>query len=128
MSSLPSNYRNSPNTVHNQHLESNTMTNSDRNSDLTKLDTLPLLHADVSWAQHHEAFRHIVDKKRLAKLVRNCDYVAYNDPFAAWQLKLQKTAFLSSLAALPDDVQVACVFNGYDLLILGILLTDAEVN
>jgi hypothetical protein len=104
------------------------MTNSDRNSDLTKLDTLPLLHADVSWAQHHEAFRHIVDKKRLAKLVRNCDYVAYNDPFAAWQLKLQKTAFLSSLAALPDDVQVACVFNGYDLLILGILLTDAEVN
>ena len=94
---------------------------SDVDTRLTQ-DTIALLHADVDWSAHHEAFRNIVDKKRLTKLVRNSGDVYYSDPFTNWNLKLQKTAFLASLSTLSDDVEIACIFNGTDLTVLGVLL------
>lgn len=78
------------------------------------------------WGDIPEAFRHIVDKKRLTKMIRNADTIQIWVPaLSDAMVTPQKGALLATLKGLISD-EFACQFNGLDLTIIGAVSWEEE--
>lgn len=84
-------------------------------------NVIPLIDGiDFNWAETPVVFRHIVDGKRLAKLVRNADHVHVKlFSFGGLDVVMQKGSFQAAIANASSDALYAAIFNGIDLTVIG---------
>lgn len=78
----------------------------------------------IIWTDTPAPFRHVVDKARLSKMIRNSDTCRIWCAAIEADIIPQKTDLLVHVKGLSDLARVAVEFNGIDLTILSIVHED----